>query len=80
MKNGDRDAVKTMFHLLLTPAQQLDLDEKQLARQLEKEYGVAMEFINGYDEPDPAEPTEEEIDWAAHLILSFLQNGKGGAV
>ena len=77
MKNGDQNAVKTMFHLLLAPAQQIGLDDKQLARQFEREYGVAMDFANGYDEPDPAEPTEEEIDWAVHLILSFPQNGKG---
>jgi hypothetical protein len=74
MKNGDHDAVKTMFHLLLPMAQRIGLDDKQLAKQLEWEYGVAMDFTNGYN--DPAEPTEEEIDWVVHLILSFPPNGK----
>lgn len=45
--------------------------------QLEREYGVTMDFTSGYHEPDPAEPTEEEINWAVHLILSFLQSEKG---
>jgi hypothetical protein len=77
MKNGDKNAVETMFYLLLPIAQQLGIDEKQLARQLEKEYNIAVAVSKGYGEHDPLEPTEEEIDWAADLILSFDQNGKG---
>lgn len=77
MKNGDKNAVETMFYLLLPIALQLGLDDKQLARQLEKEYKVAVDINKGYGEHDPLEPTEEEIDWATHLILSFNQKEKG---
>jgi hypothetical protein len=78
MKNGDKNAVETMFYLLLPLALQLGLDDKQLARQLEREYKVAVDINEGYREYDPLEPTEEEIDWATHLILSFNQNEKAG--
>ena len=80
MKNGDQDAVKMMFHLLLAPAQQIGLDHTQLARQLEREYGVAVDLANGHDKPNPAELTEEEADWAVRLTLSFPQSGEGGVI
>src|SRR6266567_508940 len=77
MKNGDENAVEAMFLLLLPISRRLALEDHKLARQLEGEYGVVVSMSKADGKHYPAEPTEEEVEWALHLILSFNQNGKG---
>jgi len=77
MKSGDENAVETMFFMLLPISRRFGLEDHNLARQLEGEYGVEVSISKGDRKHHPGEPTEEEIEWALHLILSFNQNAKG---